>query len=563
MLNPGWSSIKQAPMIMAILKKHRLPLFTLGILTLSLAFHVYTLGPSLGWEDAPKFPTQAYLHKLSALPWNHPIYILIGYLFTKIPAGDVAYRINLVSAVFGSLTLVVMFSLLRLLFSSEKGASENIKLLAALGATLSLMVSRTFWLHSVTTEVYIILSFFTVAIIYCLVRFDLRGETHFLYLGFFLYGLSVSVHLMTVCALPGLVIYLIMMAIKHEGALNFRRIATSGLFFLVGFSLYLGIAIKDFMYINNKIHAPLTTINFLTGGRFKANVLYATYPLYYSPLQAIGYHFYDFMVFGTLLGIFGISRLLVKDIRRFGYIFAIYAGYLAFAILYYVSDQNAFYLPALTIFPIFIGYGLLGLFSLFKTRAKVSVIAAASITFLLVAPVVVYHALPNYIARLDPEQREKWEERVIFNYGRRGNWELQAKWQQEGRALLIKHYLNPNQRGDFTAREYGESILDSLPPNSIFITAGLFDWYAYALIDYLQAVEKQRPDVTHIYWDWYLPDDELRYRIMVRAIQSNLGKRPIFVSAPFCTRLGSALPSYRFIPYGLVYRITVYQITKI
>src|SRR4030042_1818013 len=131
-------------MFTAVLSKYKTQLITVGILALSLAFYVYPLCPSLGWEDAPKFPTQAYLHNLSALPWNHPIYILIGYLFTKIPVGDVAYRVNLVSAVFGSLTLVVMFNLLRLLFSLEKRGDENIQLLAALGATLSLMVSRTF-----------------------------------------------------------------------------------------------------------------------------------------------------------------------------------------------------------------------------------------------------------------------------------------------------------------------------------------------------------------------------------------------------------------------------------
>ncbi len=545
-------------MFAAVLSKYKALLLTIGILALSLAFYVYTLSPSLGWEDAPKFPTQAYLHRLSALPWNHPIYSLIGYLFTKIPAGDVAYRVNLVSVVFGSLTLVTMFSLLRLLFSTKEGASENVKLLAALGATLSLMVSRTFWFHSVTTEVYIILGFFTVAIIYCLARFDIKGETRCLYLGFFLYGLSVSVHLMTVCVLPGLVVYVIVMATKHKGSLSLGRIAASGAFFIIGFSLYLGIAVKDSLLINSKIHSPLATINFLTGGRFKANVLHATYPLYYSPLQAIGYHFYDFMVFGALMGIFGVFRFLVKEMRRFGYVFAIYAAYLAFAILYYVSDQNAFYLPALTVFAVFIGYGLLGLLRLPRTRMKTAIVAATSIAFLSVAPVFVYHTLPEYIAGLDQEQRAKWEERVVFNYGRRGNWELQSKWQKEGKALLVKHYLNPNQREDLTAREYGESILGSLPPNSVFITAGLFDWYAYALIDYLQAVENKRPDVTHIYWDWYLPDDELRYRMTVRAIQSNLGKRPIFVSAPFCSRLSSALPSLRFLPYGLVYRIAAY-----
>jgi hypothetical protein len=361
---------------------------------------------------------------------------------------------------------------------------------------------------------------------------------------------------MTVCALPGLLIYLIMMAVRHKGTLNLKRIATSGLFFLIGFSLYLGIAVKDFLYINNKIHSPLSTLNFLTGGRYKGVILHANYPLYYSPLQAIGYHFYDFMVFGTLLGIFGVFRFLVKDIRRFGYIFAIYAAYLGFAIIYYVSDQSTFYLPALTLFSIFIGYGLLGILKLSRTKVKTAVIAAASMALLLVAPVVVYHSVPNYIAGLDQERRAKWEERVVFNYGRRGNLELQAKWQQEGRGLLIKHYLNPNQRGDFSARQYGESILDSLPPNSLFLTGGLYDWYAYALIDYLKVVENKRPDVVHIYWDWYLPNDELRHRIMVRVIQTNVGQRPIFVSAPFRNTLRQALPGYRFIPYGLVYQVT-------
>jgi hypothetical protein len=542
-------------MIAVASNRYKSLLIAVGILILSLAFYVYTLSPSLGWEDAPKFPTLAYLLRLSALPWQHPFYTLIGYLFTKIPVGDVAYRVNLVSAVFGALTLVVMFNLLKLLFSLEKQVGENIKLLAALGATLSLMVSRTFWFHSVTTEVYIMLSFFTVAIIYCLARFDIEGEIRSLYLGLFLYGLSVSVHFMTVCALPGLFVYLVMMVRKYRGILTPRRIIATCLCFLVGFSLYLGIAIKDFLYINDKVHSPISTINFLTGGRYKANVLHASYPLYYSPLQAIGYHFYDFMIYGTLLGIFGVFRFVVNDIRRFSYISMIYATFLGFAIIYYVSDQSTFYLPALTIFSIFIGYGLLGLLKLSKTRAKTAIIAVASIAFLLISPIIVYHSLPNYIAKLGKEQREKWEERVVFNYGRRSNWELQAKWQQEGRGVLIKHFLNPNQRGDFTAREYGKSILDSLPPNSLFVTGGLYDWYAYALIDYLKVVENRRPDVTHIYWDWYFPNDELRYRIMVGAIQSNIGQRPIFVSAPFRNTLRSTLPSYRFVPYGLVYQI--------
>ncbi len=242
-----------------VFKRYRIQFIVVAIFVLSLILYVYTLGPSLGWEDAPKFPKEAFLLKVSALPWSHPFYITIGHLFTKIPVGDVAYRMNLVSAVFGSLALVMVFLLLKLLFSRQHGVSENKKLLAALGATLSLMVSRTFWLHSVTAEVYIVLSFFILAIIYCLLRFDIKGEARFLYLGLFLYGLSVSVHIMTVCALPGVIAYLIMVGIKNKGALNWKRIVVTGLCFLGGFSLYLGFAVKDYLFFSNTYQTPFTT----------------------------------------------------------------------------------------------------------------------------------------------------------------------------------------------------------------------------------------------------------------------------------------------------------------
>jgi hypothetical protein len=548
--------------ISAIFDKYRVQFLIVGIFAISLAFYIYTLCPSIGWEDAPKFPKEAYLLKVSALPWSHPLYIVIGHLFTKIPVGDIAYRMNLVSAVFGSLTLVAVFVLLRLLFSLEKGVSENKKLLAALGAILSLMVSRTFWLHSVTAEVYIVLSFFVVAIIYCLVRFDIKGDTRFLYLGLFLYGLSVSVHIMTVCALPGIVAYLIMMAIKYKkGILNVKSIAIAAICFLAGFSLYLGFAVKDSLYLRNTFdYSVWDILNIMVGrteegGRFLLPFFQSDHPLWYSPLQAIGFHFYDFMVLGTLLGLFGLVMFLVKNMRSFCYIFIIYAGFLFYAISFYVADQNTFYLPALTIFSIFIGYGLLKLLKLMKSKLKLSLVAATLLPLLVVAPVFVYHSLPTWIASLDWEGRSTWEERVVFNYGRRGEWELAAVWQQEGgKELLVKHYLNPNQRGDFIPREYGESILDSLPANSVFLTGDILDWYAMAVIDYLKVVENKRPDVEHIHWEF--PDEWFTYEEMLWDLRTNAAERPVFVSTEFYYELGGYLwPWFTFEPYGLVYQV--------
>ncbi len=551
--------------IRVLLNRYKVQLLAIGILALSLAVYIYTLCPSIGWEDAPKFPKEAYLLKMSALPWSHPLYILIGHLFTKIPVGDIAYRVNLVSAVFGSLTLVTLFLLLRLTFSLEKGIGENKKLLAALGAILSLMVSRTFWLHSVTAEVYIVLSFFIIAIIYCLVRFDIKGDARFLYLGLFLYGLSVSVHIMTVCALPGIVAYLIMMAIKYKKSiLNVKSIATAGLCFLAGFSLYLAFAVKDSLYLSNTFdYSVWDILNTLVGrteegGRFLLPFFQSDHPLWYSPLQAIGFHFYDFMVLGTLLGLFGLIMFLIKNMRRFCYIFIIYAGFLFYAISFYVADQNTFYLPALTIFSIFIGYGLLKLLKLIKSKLKMSLVAATLLPLLVVAPVFVYTGLPNWIADLDWEDRHKWEERAVFNYGQRAEWELIAVWWQEGggKGKIVEHYLNPNQRGDFTAREYGESILDSLPPNSVFLTGDILDWYAMAVIDYLKVVENKRPDVEHIHWEF--PDELFTYEEMWWTLAINAQERPVFVSTPFYYELGGYLwPWFTFEPHGLVYQVKI------
>jgi len=551
-------------MISDVLKKYRIQFIIAGIFVLSLVVYIYTLCPSLGWEDAPKFPKEAYLLKVSALPWSHPLYIIIGNLFTKIPVGDVAYRMNLVSAVFGSLALVVTFLLLRLLFSLENGVSENKKLLAALGAILSLMVSRTFWFHSVTSEIYIVLSFFTMAVIYCLVRFHIKEETRFLYLGLFLYGLSVSVHIMTACLLPAFIIYLIMMGIKYKDIQYLKRIGTAALCFLAGFSLYLGFAVKDFLFFKNTYHTPLSTfVDIMTGGGEKGYFLHANYPLWYSPLQAIGYHFYDFMVLGTLLGAFGLFMFLTKNMRRFGYIFAAYAVYFGYATIFYPADQNTFFLPALTLFSIFIGYGLLRSLKLATSKLKTNLVTAVLLSLLVVAPVTVYHTLPTYIAGLDREERNKWEGWLVeeFNraYGRRGEWELKAVWQQqEGKELLFKHYLNPNQRDDLTPREYADSLLDDLPPNSVFITGSVYDWYAMSLIDYLKMVENKRPDVEHIHWEF--PEEFFTNEALIEAMAANVGERPVFVSAVF-RYLWRAMErwtgplGYEFIPKGLIYEV--------
>ena len=64
----------------------------------AFALYLRTLAPTVLGFDSGEFqfvvPTLGLAH-----PTGYPLYLLLGKLFTALPVGDVAYRVNLFSAV--------------------------------------------------------------------------------------------------------------------------------------------------------------------------------------------------------------------------------------------------------------------------------------------------------------------------------------------------------------------------------------------------------------------------------------------------------------------------------
>ena len=56
-----------------------------------------------------------------AHPPGFPLYTMLGKLFTLIPFGDVAYRVNLMSALFAALTLALVSRTVRRVTDSALG----------------------------------------------------------------------------------------------------------------------------------------------------------------------------------------------------------------------------------------------------------------------------------------------------------------------------------------------------------------------------------------------------------------------------------------------------------
>jgi len=170
---------------------------------IAFAVYVYTLAPNVTLEDSGEFITAA-MHFGVPHPPGYPSWTLISWLFaTLVPFGNVAWRVNLVSAVLGGLTIgtfcLLMIHSSRWLMRGVKGAAaEVIDRLAPIGAavgSLSLAFSDVMWSQSVIAEVYTLNALFLALTVWSFYWWMLHpGKLFWLAATAFLLALGLSNH---------------------------------------------------------------------------------------------------------------------------------------------------------------------------------------------------------------------------------------------------------------------------------------------------------------------------------------------------------------------------------
>ena len=139
--------------------------------TLALSFlvtfilYILTLAPTISFEDSGELVTAAYTLGIPHEP-GYPLFTLFGKLFSLIiPFGSIAYRVNLVSAVFTSLaSLFISYSAVLIIEDTFiltdfwKKNSEKLlnfmKYSIALSSGLFFGFSIETWGQAIMTEVY-------------------------------------------------------------------------------------------------------------------------------------------------------------------------------------------------------------------------------------------------------------------------------------------------------------------------------------------------------------------------------------------------------------------------
>ncbi|MEW6680555.1 MAG: DUF2723 domain-containing protein [bacterium] len=330
--------------------------YLFGILVFFISFGVYlhTLSPTVTSGDVGDHIVCAWLLSIPH-PTGYPFYMILSHLFCLVPIGNLAYRMNFLSALFASLSVMLLF------FSGRK---LNLNTFLSCFSSFLFGFSWVFWSQVLVAEVYTLNIFFISLILFLLLNFKERKSP--LLLGF-LFGIGLSHHLSISFIIPGTILFIIMS--NKRKLFEIKTIGLALLFLIIGLLLwlYLLIASLDNPYLAwGSIKGIKDLFYFASGREFTQHHL-----LNFYSKDEIKWFFYlllDQFLFLFLIGLFGLFCIAKKRFRLFAFFFITIVINLIFAFHYHIYDIEVYYLSTFFILSLLIGYGVNEIFKMLKKR---------------------------------------------------------------------------------------------------------------------------------------------------------------------------------------------------
>lgn len=329
----------------------------LGVAASSSILYLCTLTPGLSSLEGDSHELTVAAATLGLPhPIGYPLYVWIGFLFTLLPVGEVAYRTNLLSAVSaaGGAGLVA-------LAAGEIGLPP---FLAAF-AGLVLATSTTFWSQAVVTEVYTVNTAAFVLTVWLLLRAtrppgrsaSVLAARRFALAAAIVFGASLGLHLSNLAFAP---VYLSYAALSAPHLRRDRRLLALALAALAaGAAQFAWLPLRaDFAAFPNPRPDTWSGFYRYTLGAF-AETRFA-YPLEAFAGRLVFYQtlaLRDFTPAGALLACAGMWRQAWIAPGPFWLLFGVYAVNVLLAAQVGVPDSEVFFLPAHAVFALFAAVG--------------------------------------------------------------------------------------------------------------------------------------------------------------------------------------------------------------
>jgi tetratricopeptide (TPR) repeat protein len=525
--------------------------------------YIRTLCPTVGPFDSGELISAAYVLGIPHAP-GYPLYVLLGKLFTFLPFGNIAYRVNLMSAFFAALTVMLVFLIVWKLQASDtsetinqKSMAQLLNLLPAIVAALMLAFSPVFWRYALVAEVLTLNVFLAALMVYVLIIWHEKIATFraknpvqnsvvkpaiYLNLFAFLFGLSLGNHHSIILCLPAF-LYFIWRAVRAGKSasetvkiMSTSQYLTMSVFFLIGLSVYIYLPLRSLQNPVIDSGNPENLKNFI---KVFLRSEYGTFTL--SRLESVS----SFSIGLSIFQIFDFLRSLVKNF-----------GFLGFAV------------------------GLLGCLEYSRKRVPLSwflllMFLFSGIGFVLLSNVPKDCLMRRYV--LEKFYILPW---LIFSIWigvctKSVLYRLRVKYLVYFVGgifiilpfnLLRANYSRLNENCNYYTYHYGQDLLRTLEPNAIFIVS---DDTALFTLCYLRYVEGLREDVRLIpthrpvwsdcqeikkKWPEIVPPGEKNFgeTFVMDIIKYNIDTYPIYVLNPYF--LPGVFP-FNHTPQGLVKRV--------
>src|SRR5215212_5992124 len=296
-------------------------------------------------------------------PTGYPAYMMLTHLFTYLPFGDPAYRVNLASAVYGVVAVLVVYL---------AGLRLSGRAVAAAAGALAFGLSEAFWSQAVIAEVYTLEALLVALVILFLFLWRDSRDGRYLPPCAFLVGISLTHHLTSVLLIPAAVSF-VFLTDRRLFSRTGLMLKSLGLF-LLGLLPLLYLPVRALMHAPLNEADPSTPWRFLlliTGGSFLAES--SEKGRHCSPsslaladasnkLELFGDHLLgQFPLILMLVGVLAAVYLLFTDRATAILLGVLFFGCLGQAAVYLqlgIEDFYVFLIPAFLVFGLCISAGL-------------------------------------------------------------------------------------------------------------------------------------------------------------------------------------------------------------
>ncbi len=206
--------------------------FPFFLIIIPFIVYLSTICPTVYLGDSGELTVAAFSLGIPH-PSGYPLYALLGKLFCLIPAGNVGFRMNLMSVVFSLGTVWIVYSIIYKMTSSMP---------SSIFGSFTLAFTSLFWGQTVSAEVYPLYIFFLALLIRLLIYWDENRDLSRLAVFAFVMGLSFLNHLQTIMMAPSTLLFL--MIADRKKVINLKTIVILSVFFFLALTVYVYLPIR-------------------------------------------------------------------------------------------------------------------------------------------------------------------------------------------------------------------------------------------------------------------------------------------------------------------------------